>query len=284
MLRGFCIFFLLPITTRSQDFQLKFLRNDFEKYLYTEVKLRPDHGNLDYMLYDSLEHCQQLVHQNVIHPLSGLRYRTDPKSIENRIFHVEEIILNKGNLNTGTFCSYPVFVLRDTQLGDTLYFKYNSNSIERFPFVVNGVVGDEDEYCHLLEKKKLTFSDGLYVHTPNRGTIENAPVSLHRVTEGTETYFTLHLRTYGTRPHSRVKGASVYLSDGSRIFRNYAPIRFEQTKYGYEYSTSIKLSSEELKLLMNSPVAKHQLYIYSYTVPKKFGHQLMMLSRCLEKL
>ena len=179
---------------------------------------------------------------------------------------------------------YPIFQLRDSETSDTLYFKYNPNSMDRFPFMVNGVIGDEDEFCHLLEKKELPFSEGVYIRTPNRGTIETAPVSLHRTTDANGTHYNLHLRTYGTRPHSRVKGVKVYLKDGSRITRNNAGIRFTQTAYGYEYSASIKLNADELDLLLQSPIAKQQLYIYSFDVTEAFGHQLMMLSRCLKQL
>lgn len=284
MLRLFSIFMLITLSVTAQEFDFEFLRHDYEKYRFTEVKLRPDFTNLDYALYDSLQHCQQLVNHHVAYPLRDKRYRTDPSKIQDRVFMVDEIIDQKNIINSGSPLGYPVFVLREIETGDTLYFKYNPNSMDRFPFVVNGVAGDELEFCHLLKKKEMPFSEGENVHTPNRGNIEQAPVSLHRITDANGTHFNIHLRTYGTRPHSRVKGVTIYLRDGSRISRNNATILFTQTKYGYEYSAIIKLNPDELQMLLQSSIAKHQLYIYNYDVPKKFGHQLMMLTRCLKKM
>ena len=278
MMRLVVLLLLVTNTVRSQEFELKFLRQNYEKYRYAEVKLREDHAALDYMLYDSLHHCQQLVNHHVAYPLEGVRYRTDPTRIKGRIFTVADILDNASSL-----LHYPVFILRDVAQGDSLYFKYNPNSIDKFPFIVNGVVGKEDEYCHLLEKKYLPITNEVYMHTPNRGTVQEVPLSLFKTTDGTQVNYMLHLRAYGTRPHSRVRGVSVYLNDGSRIYRNSAIIQFKQTKYGYEYSVSIRLSDNELEKLLNSTVSKHQLYIYNYQIPKAFGTQFMMLSKCLKK-
>jgi hypothetical protein len=284
VIRAITILSLLTLSVTAQEFGFEFFRYDYEKYRFAALKLRPNHPHLDYMLYDSLQHCQQLVNHHVAFPLKEKRYRTDPAQIERRVFVVDDIIDQSSIMSGGSFLGYPIFQLRDSETSDTLYFKYNPNSMDRFPFMVNGVIGDEDEFCHLLEKKELPFSEGVYIRTPNRGTIETAPVSLHRTTDANGTHYNLHLRTYGTRPHSRVKGVKVYLKDGSRITRNNAGIRFTQTAYGYEYSASIKLNADELDLLLQSPIAKQQLYIYSFDVTEAFGHQLMMLSRCLKQL
>lgn len=284
MIRAIAIFSLLTLSVSAQDFDFEFFRYDYEKYRFASLKLRPHYPHLDYMLYDSLQHCKQLVNHHVAFPFKDKRYRTDPAQIQHRVFVVEDIIDQNSLMTGGSLLGYPIFQLVDRETSDTLYFKYNPNSVEQFPFMVNGIIGDEDEFCHLLEKKELPFSKGVYIRTPNRGTIETAPVSLHKITDINGTHYNLYLRSYGTRPHSRVKGVKVYLKDGSRIIRNNADIQFTQTSYGYEYNTSIKLNSDELELLLQNPIAKQQLYIYSYDVPEQFGHQLMMLTRCIKNM
>lgn len=279
MIRILGLLLLLPFAVRSQDFAFHFLRNEFEKYRFTKVKLRADHGALDYMLYDSLHLCMQKVNHRVTHPVPNFRYRTDPDFLKEKVFSVEQIINNHPGIG-----SHPVFMLKEVRSGDTLYFKYNPNSIAKFPFVVDGMVQEEDEFCHLLEKKELPFANVAYIRTPNRGTIQEVPVSLHKNIEDGKACYMLHLRTYGTRPHARVKGVSVYLSNGSRIYRNNAVIQFQETKHGYEYSASIKLSSDELEKLLNSTISKHQLYIYSLKLPQDIAHRFRMLTKCLTKM
>lgn len=282
MIRIALIILFLTKSTFGQDFVFDFLRNDFERYLFSNFKLRPNHTNLDYMFYDSLHHCKQLVSVNVAKPMTNIPYRSNPKYFLDRVFSVKRIF--NDTKTTTTAHTYPIFLLRDIDNGDTIYFKYNPEYGSRFPFLVNGVSNEEDEYCHLIEHKQLPVASIEYLHTPCRGSVDAAPVSLHKYLNGSKTDYTLSLRTYGTRPHPRVKGATVYLSDGSRITRKNATIKFKQTGNYYEYNTSIKLSPSDLKKLQQATISKHELYIYIKDVPQDFSHQLRMLANCIEQM
>lgn len=282
MFRVALIVLFLTKPVFGQEFVFNFLRNDFKKYLFSNLKLQPNHTHLDYMLYDSLHHCKQLVSVNVAEPMPNIPYRTNPKRFLDRIFSVDRIF-NEPEDEAISASRYPIFLLRDVHSGDTVYFKYNPDYSHKFPFVVNGVSAEEDEYCHLIEQKQLPVASINYLHTPSRGSVDAAPVSLHRYKNGTKENYTLNLRTYGTRPHPRVKGVTVYLSDGSRIIRNDATITFKQTDTHYEYSASIKLTDSDLEKLQNNTIAKHELYIYKKEVDKPFANQLKMLAKCMAK-
>lgn len=267
----------------GQEFVFNFLRNDFKKYLFTNLKLHPNHSHLDYMLYDSLHHCKQLVGVNVAEPMTNIPYRTNPKRFLDRVFSVEHIY-NENESENRTASRYPIFLLRDVHSGDTIYFKYNPDYSNKFPFVVDGITAEEDDYCHLIEHKQLPVASINYLHTPSRGSVDATPVSLHKYKNGSKENYTLHLRTYGTRPHARVKGVTVYLDDGSRIVRNDAVIRFTQNATHYEYSASIKLTDADLEKLQSTTIAKHELYIYKKEVDKTFANRLRLLAKCMAKI
>lgn len=276
---------MLSLPAVAQDFSFNFLGQDFSKYRFSLLKVRDDHAGLEYMFYDSLKHCQALVSNRVSFPVKDKRYSSNVDSLRGKVFRVERILGRDGRepMVSGLL-DHPIFVLKDMTTNDTLYFKYDPHFSYKFPFEVSGVANEEDEHCHCIEKKELGFLGVTYLHTPSRGSVEQNPASVHKTVQDGKAAYSLNLRGYGTRPHSRVRGVTIIFKDGSRIIRNNAEVTAQTTEKGYEYSASIKLTPDELEKLRTVPIAKHRLYIYDTDLGTDYANKLKLLSRCISKL
>lgn len=281
------VFFLLLCHTGfCQHYRFEFLGKEYDSYLNTLFQLRPNHFSLDHMFFDSLHHHKRNIGAPVSFALSDMRYRTSADSLAQRVFRVVHIVAKgEQSMLMSVMESYPVMVLQDVETKDTIYYRYDPYSSYRFPFLVKGLEVEEDRYCGAIKQKELSYGEGLYFHTSQRGDPVQCPVSAHKTVQkgGGKTY-SLLLRCFGMRPHSRVKGVIVFLTDGSRIIRNDASITVNATTRGYEYRASIKLSTDELGRLQEIGIAKHRLYIYDQEVLSAFSHQFKMQIRCLTRL
>lgn len=286
MRRWLPVLCLLWQAALGQEYSCEFLGKDYDRYLNTQFKLRPQHSSLDHMFFDDMNHEGRQIGAKVSFPLPDVRYRTCADSLIGRTFRVAQIFRNEQvPIFFSSVSSYPVMMLVDMVSEDTLYYRYDPYSMYRFPFVVQGLSDEEDVYCHQIQRKELTIGSGWYYHTPSRGAVSEVPISIHRTVqpEHSET-FSIMLRCYGMRPHSRVRGVTVFLADGTRISRNDAVVSVSTTDRGYEYRASIKLSAEELNRLKQERIVKHRLYIYDQAVSVQFGHRLQMYARCISKI
>lgn len=250
-----------------------------------KVKVCPGRTNLEYSFYRNLEDCKPSLNGNVIFPLKERPYCTNVDSLSDNIYEVVNIVDPKAEfLGGGKLVQYPIFILKETTKEDTLCFKYDPINRYRFPFMVSGLAQEEDKYCNQILRREVDFANMVYYQTPSRGRVENAPTSIYRTLQvGDKDTYALQVRCYGTRPHSRVRGVTIFFLDGSRIVRNDAVVKVETTTRGYEYSAIIKLTVKELELLQSTPIAKQRIYIYDHEPDREFARILCLLSRCITK-
>jgi hypothetical protein len=271
--------------SKAQDYTFEFLGTEFNQYLNAQVKLKPEITSMPYMFYDSLEHCRSIVGNKVSFPERNVPYRTSTDSLIGRVFRIEQIVGADGNdFVRRTFLDRPIFVLRDEKRNTKLYFKYDPDYSYKFPFLVNGLPSVEDAVCHQITQQKLPLANVDYLHSPNRGPAHKNQVSIHKTSNGDDISYSLVLRGYGTRPHSRVSGVTVYLKDGSRIKRDNAVVTAEIKDSSFEYSANIKLSVGEVEMLSTSPIAKHRMYIFDTEIDASTAQRFCLYAKCILKM
>ncbi|WP_145993542.1 hypothetical protein [Tenacibaculum dicentrarchi] len=160
-----------------------------------------------------------------------------------------------------------------------IYFDYDQKYEHSFPFeVIGGLDLPEDFYC----KKIKTTTDKFDGKTTSR-TDYSEGVSFIKITKDNSSKIYMSINEIGSTLNVGKKGLILLLENGKKINRPNAKLntRINKGGRGYIYSAFIKLTQEEIKLIIENKITDNRLYIYDGEIKngEKFGEYL----KCLNK-
>lgn len=268
---AFLLFLFGSLSLKAQTFKFSFLGDDFLLYKGSLLRVKNDvlSTGFTYTFYNSLDHCQRKFDNNVIYPDSKYYFKTVKDSLINRIFKVDNIIDKQGNELTKESKlldgNKPIFVLKDTANNQIIYFKYDKNYDFNFPFESSGIVYSKDLLCSGLERKVDDFTDKITISSPLLSGNRISPMIIYKtMSKGVSVYY-LSLSTSGNTVNVNKTGVNVLFDDGTKWNRQ-SKVDVEATSDGFEYSSFIKLTQNDLIVFSKKRIKKFRLYIYDEDV------------------
>lgn len=268
---AFLLLLFGSLSLNAQTFKFSFLGDDFLLYKGSLLKVKNDalSTGFTHTFYNSLERCQAMFDNNVIYPDSKYTFKTVKDSLINRIFKVDNIIDKQGNeLNAESKLlggNKPIFVLKDTANNQIIYFKYDKDYDFNFPFESSGIVYSKDLLCSGLERKVDDFTDKITISSPLLSGNRVSPMIIYKtISKGVSLYY-LSLNTSGSTVNVNKTGVNVLFDDGTKWNRQ-SKVDVEATSDGFEYSSFIKLTQNDLIVFSKKRIKKFRLYIYDEDV------------------
>src|SRR5690554_4913906 len=237
------ILMLLVMTfnvVNAQTFKENFFGEDFMQYKGSLLKLKKDsHTGFMYTFYSHIKYCQALNDVNVIYADSIHKFSTVKDSLINRTFKVEDIVGKDGNTFTGRSDSYlnkPIFVLKDTKTGQTIYYKYDKKYKHNFPFLVSEITIDINALCSKIESKTDDFTDEVTISTPEIEDLKISSVVLYKTINSGNVRYLLGLKTNGKTINVGENGVIILFDDGTKMNKPTVKIDVDAGEKEFYYS------------------------------------------------
>lgn len=160
-----------------------------------------------------------------------------------------------------------------------IYFDYNPKYEHSFPFeVIGGLDLPKDFYCKKLKVKKDKFEDKITTSTPYA-----SGISFVKVERNSNQVIYFNINETGSTLAINKKGLYVLLENNKRISKPNLDIDVEVNTggSGYIYNAFVKLSKEDIELLLNNKITDDKLYIFEGTVDKESANKIMGYLKCL---
>lgn len=273
--------FLSSANLKSQDYKKLYLGEDFSQYEGALFKIDPQtDANFNYCFYDKISSCKDPYNDNVIYPDDKYSFKTVKDSLINRIFRVDTIEIVESN-------SYvldekiPVFVLKDTLMGQIIYFRYDKTSKYKFPFLVANVSLDKNIICSKINKKTDDFTGRTIISSPLFESGKNLPVAIFKSIVDDDVSYFLALQTYSLTVNVYKKGVIILFENGSKLTKKDVEIDVEASQRGYEYSALVPLTKAEAESLATKHIDKFRLYIYDEDVTQGFALKFTNYVKCV---
>jgi len=278
---------LVTLSSYAQTFGPNFLGKDYQRYEGVLLKLKDNtkKDGFSCKFYSNLKYCQR-VDSNVIYPDRIERFKTVYDSLANRIFIVDDI-LDKG--------SKPIFVLKDTDTKQILYFAYNQKDEFSFPFNTSKIIVDLDEkpekpFCSGIGRSVDDFTDDVtFVISIPRGfgNFGMDPVRVIKTLSKTRTSYYLYFYTYSDFLVVYGEDAAVKFTDGTKWLRSVKiktdlyPIRAHGVDY--EYSVFIALTNADLITFSTKNIEKFRLDIFDEEINPIKAEEFKNYMKCMMK-
>ncbi len=270
-------------TLTAQTFNENFLGDDFIQYKAAFFKLK-DNAILGFShtFYGDLKYCQKSYDNNVIYPETKYKFNTVKDSLLNRIFLVEDIIGKDGNTFTGgSYFDKPIFLLRDTTTKQAIYYLYDKQYENNFPFLVSQITIDINTLCSKIERRTDDFTNEVTINNP---IIEGRKISsmiLYKTIKSGKVFYFLSLETYGSTVNVGETGLIILFDDGTKMSKPTIKIDVDTDEKGFKYSAYIPLTETELKSLTKKKIKKFRLYIYDEEVSPGFAEKFTYYVKCI---
>lgn len=200
---------------------------------------------------------------------------TDSKAIDNKIFQVDTIFVDKKNPFK------PIFQIRDTLSNEILFYKYPFISMD-FPFLScdRKKAYSEEDVLPFIIRKVDEFTDDIKIYSPDSKFVVNKVIK----TNG-ETILYVMLKTTATSLSINEKGIYVIFEDGTRITGD-STINVEVKEgKGWDYWAPIDISSENnLKLFSSKRIKKFRLYVYDEEFAELTADKFMNYIKAIAKM
>lgn len=274
---------LISTISRAQSFQENFLGKDFMQYKGALFKINEDAiSGFSYTFYNDIKYCQKMFDKNVMYPSAESKSTTVNDSLKNRIFKVEDVIDKDGKTFTGSsFINKPIFMLKDVQNNQVIYYKYDDEYEHSFPFLTSQIELDSEILCARIERNVDDFTNRISVNSPLMEGNQVASMILYKTIEGSETSHSLSLRTYGSTATVGESGAIILFQDGTKINKPTVNISIDTDSKGFEYSAFIPLTEEELSILSAKEISKFRLYAYDEEIHSGEARKFMHYVKCI---
>ena len=267
----------------SQDYSKTFLGDDF--MLYKGCKLIIDTNfelNLRFKFYRNIKNCQKRYDKNILYSDNpgSIGGSTIIDSLKNKVFTVNEIVNKENKVFEGkaSFLNTPIFRLIDNK-GDTLHYIYDSKASSfSFPFLSTEPKFNLDYFCGKLIREVDDMTDEITISSPYSSTI-----SINKYIKKDKTTYYLYLRAIGSTAVVDGTGVIILFTDGTKMKKS-SKIDVDVSKYGYEYSSFIRLTDNELKIFSEKEIKKIRLYIFDRSVGENEGKNFTHFVKCISNM
>lgn len=250
----------------AQDFPGK----DVELLVGKKIKVLPRAESLQQYGYDGF-----FINSNLKRKYACCQsYNSKYKDLENKIFEVLSFEPYKDRLGANKF----KLQINNEETG-IIYFDYSPEYEHLFPFeVIGGLEIPEGFLCKNIEEIKEKFSDKVTYQSP---LLEPIVFIKAKDKEIVKTF--MRISIYGNTVNVGKKGAIILLENGEKINKPDVNIDVEVDNYGkgYNYSTFISLSMDEIEILKNIAITDVRLYVYDFSI--KNGEIMKEYLRCISE-
>lgn len=165
---------------------------------------------------------------------------------------------------------------------DKAVFYYDYDPKYEFNYqleVIGGLQLPEGFYCEDITTKTDKFSGDIRKSSPTRQGISFSKTTSKN---GTAFYY-LSVNQYGSVPKIGATGLYLLLTNGQRFEKPTAPIdvKVNNDGTGYVYNAFVRLTEDDIKLLIENQITDTKLYVFDGTV--KQGDLLCEYLKCLTK-
>lgn len=267
-------------------FEYNFLGEDFTLYKGTLLKLidNPISG-FRQAFYSDLKYCQSKYDNNVVYPDKKYNFVTVKDSLKNRVFLVEDIIDKTGKewneaYKTDHFAE-PIFVLRDTLSEQKIYYKYDKEYEDNFPFNTSKINYPTDYFCSKIDKQIDDFTNEVKLNSPLMSSRQLSPMIIYKHINNGKIVYYLSLSTYGSTVNVNENGVIILFQDGTKWTRA-SKINVEADSKGFEYSAFITLTPADLVTFSTKKIKKFRLYIYDKEVNSSDAEKFRLYAQCIK--
>lgn len=279
-------FLTVGLFSFSQDsFESLFFGEEFSIYIGKELKVRDNSlSKFRNMFYLDFNEATKLFNPKVAYPIDK-DGTTSIDSLLNRVFTVSEILSIQGEPFSGSpdMRNVPIFVLKDVDANETIYFRYNNSKYYDFPFLIGGC--DFNCFNPLIKKNVDDFSGEIEFKTPFSIGQDWLPFFIIKsISKGKTTYY-LKLTEKGSTLNVAEKGVYILFEDGSKIEKPNEKINVKAEKgTQWEYSAFISLTSSDLVALKTKKIKKYRLYIHDKELSSMEQSILMMFANAISEI
>lgn len=161
----------------------------------------------------------------------------------------------------------------------TLYYIYNSKASSfSFPFLSTEPKFNLDYFCGKLIREVDDMTGEITISSPYSSTI-----SINKYIKKDKTTYYLYLRAVVSTAVFDGTGVIILFTDGTKMKKS-SKIDVDVSKYGYEYSSFIRLTNNELKIFSVKEIKKIRLYIFDRSVGKNEGKNFTHFVKCISKM
>jgi hypothetical protein len=201
----------------------------------------------------------------------------------NRIFKVDDIVDKNGNpYNSSPIIEKPIFIIRDTSSKQIIYYKYDYDYESNFPFLTPVDVLNETKLCPKIEKNIDEFTGLVKFNSPLRNGHSIANVIFYKEINKTRTVYYLSLHTKGSTVVVDGTGATILFSDGTKLTKQ-IKIDVKPEESGFDYSTFISLTLNDLNVLTEKKIKAFRLYIFDEDVSLVDAYRFKVYANCIKK-
>lgn len=277
------IFLLQIFVINAQSFQESFLGSDFMLYKGSLFKMKEGAiSGFGHTFYSNLENCQKMYDDNVIYPDSRYKFNTVSDSLKNRIFRVEEIVNKDGNPFTkGNYFDKPIFILKDVNNEQIIYYKYDKQYEHNFPFLTAGLELDTEVLCAKLERRVDDFTSEIRINSPIFDGVKMSPIIIYKVINGNSSQYYLSLSADGSTLNVGESGLIILFEDGTKLERPNQKIDVEAGDSDFKYKAFISLTETDLEKFTSKKISKYRLYIYDKTINQGEGEKFTHFVKCV---
>jgi len=267
----------------SQDYSKIFLGDDFALYKGCQFIIDTNFElSLSFKFYRNIENCQKPYDKNILYSDNpgSFAASTMIDSLKNKVFTVNEIVNKENKVFEGKASSFnkPIFRLINNK-GDTLHYIYNSKASSfSFPFLSTEPKFNLDYFCNKLTREVDDMTDEIKISSPHSSTFK-----INKYIEKDKTTYYLSLRAIGSTAVVDGTGVIILFTDGTKMKKS-SEIDVDVSKYGYEYSSFIRLTDNDLKILSKKEIKKIRLYIFDRSVGEQEGKNFKHFVKCISNM
>lgn len=278
---------IFGLKSNAQIYEHNFLGEDFLLYKGVFVKLKDGAlSGFGHTFYSDLKYCQSAYDNNVIYPNTKYNYNTEKDSLVNHIFIVENIVDKNGiTWNDKIKSSYldkPLIVLKDTLTKQIIYYKYDKEYENNFPFNTSKISYDEKVFCSKLKREIDDFTGEIKISSPISSGRQLSPMTIYKHINKSKTVYYLRLRTYGSTLNVSETGVIVLFTDGTKWIKQ-SKIDVDAESNGFEYSAFINLTPTDLISFSTKKIKKFRLYIYDKEVNSSDADKFKLFVKCVKE-
>ena len=257
------IFSLLSFTSFSQDFESVFLRTNFRGYHNAKMKFADNVTTtpISYGLFGNKDIASDFSsYSDLFTDETKDEFISYIKGIE---FTVKGFYARTGDTipETGTVFD-PIFHLEGSD-NKIYYWKYRSTKEMYFKYWLVSLDQGDIDICDKVTKETDDFTKKTSWRQPFS---RNGDPTLSAYEKDGKTSVFLYLRANGSTLNVGETGVIILLEGDKRIEKPNAEVEAKASTSGWDYTSFIELTPDDLKLLSENKILKYRLYIYDREV------------------
>ncbi len=197
---------------------------------------------------------------------------TEYSALVGKVFRVLAARPNKNAIGTEKH----ILEIENPETG-RIYFDYHPEFEYSFPFeVIGGLTLPEEFYCGKIKTTQDKFNTKTKMYTAYLDGI-----SFMKITENDTSKTYLSTKEIRSKRSVDEKGLTLLLDNGMEIQRPNITVDVKTNTIGngYEYSTLIELTNDEVKTIIENKIVRSRFHVYEEVVTR--GEELSRLLKCM---